>query len=769
MDCDVRERPDAARGASTSQHDVEGRRTRGRGMNLSLTEDQELLRDSLAKLLSCESSPERIRAAEPLGFDRELWDALVDMGVPLMRVPEDAGGAGFNLMDAAILVEEAGRHLASAPVVEALVAGRLLRDPNNASAAEEWASRFASGDAVISIALHDVADSPTQIVAAGAVADAVIGLDGDTLVLASGGDHPLLSNIGSYPLARWQFGGNGAVERVILQQGAAARQLYEAAVEEWRLLTAVYLAALGRRALEMAAEYSNERMAFDQPIGSYQGLAHPMADSAMEIDGAIYLARRTIWAIAERRDEAAASIPMSLYCSAKACAQATARALHVFGGYGLSLEYNIQLYFRRCKTLSLLFGDPAEELDCIADRLWAGKTAALPAAGNVTIDFNYGEEAAKFRETTRKFFEDTLDDELRAHAHHSWRGHHPHFHKKLAEAGLLFPDWPEEYGGQGRDRYQMMAMSSVFSEFGWTRNAIAVSDMVGRAILEFGSDVLKDEVLPPLTGGDKLCCLGFSEPSCGSDVFAAKTKAQRDNDDWVINGQKMFTSGAEISDYVLLLTRTDVDVPKHMGLTMFLVPLSSDGVEIQEVQTLADERTNITYYDNVRVPDSYRIGEVNGGITVMAHSLAKEQDGTWYAWEHRKMLERAVGWAKSHPREDDPAINRPEVRRQLAETAIRSTVADVLCRRNLWCAAESVKDRSAGPMCKLFSSEICVEDAARLMNMMGTESVLSGDDAVHPYELDVRLATATTIYAGSSEIMRSLIAENSLKMPRTRS
>lgn len=738
-------------------------------MNLSLTEDQILLRDTFAKLFQQESSPERVRAVEPLGFDPALWRQLVDLGVPMMRVPEDAGGAGFNLMDAAVLVEQAGRHLASAPVMVALVAGRLLAHKDNAPEAAQWLQRFASGDAFIAVAARNVSRTGTQIIQGGAIADAVLCIDGDKLTLVHGGEHKALSNIGDYPLARWQLDGSGPEQRIVLAQGVAVVKLCEGALEELKLLTAVYMSAMGRKALEMAAEYSNQREAFGRLIGSYQGLAHPMADSATEIDGAMLLCWRAIWAIANNKSNAAAYTSMAYVWAAGANSQATARALHLFGGYGLSLEYDIQLYFRRSKALPLVCCSPAIELEHVAQRLWHGAEVALPPAGDVTIDFDYGEEAEEFAEITRKFFAENLDDDLRARAHHSWRGHDAGFQKKLAQAGLLFPDWPEESGGQGRDRYQMTAMAKVFNENRWTRNAIAVSDMVGGAVLAFGSDALKQEVLPPLTSGEKICCLGFSEPGCGSDVFAAQTKAEADGDDWIISGSKMFTSGAELSDYVLILTRTDPKADKHMGLTMFLLPMTSKGIEIQAVETLADERTNITYYDNVRVSDKYRIGEVNGGVTVMAASLSKEQDGGWYGWELRRMLDAAVLWAQTPNDEGKLPMDIPAIRLELAETAVHAAVADVLCRRNLWAQAEKLKDRSAGPMSKLFASEFYIRDSARLMNMIGADSVLSGDDAIHSFELDSRLSTATSIYAGSSEIMRSLIAENSLKMPRTRS
>ena len=151
--------------------------------------------------------------------------------------------------------------------------------------------------------------------------------------------------------------------------------------------------------------------------------------------------------------------------------------------------------------------------------------------------------------------------------------------------------------------------------------------MVGTIIWRYGSDELKRDVLSKIVSGESICSLGYSEPGCGSDVFAAATRATRDGAGWRIDGQKMFTSGANLADYVLMLTRTDPDVPKHKGLTMFIVPLKAPGVEVKPVYTFQDERTNITYYDGVKIPDSYRLGDVNGGVKVMSAGLELEHGG----------------------------------------------------------------------------------------------------------------------------------------------
>ena len=140
-----------------------------------------------------------------------------------------------------------------------------------------------------------------------------------------------------------------------------------------------------------------------------------------------------------------------------------------------------------------------------------------------------------------------------------------------------------------------------FTEFGWPKVAVTVTHMVGKILIHFAGEAAQREILPRLAQGEAHCALGYSEPSCGSDIFAAKTRAVRDDGDWVIDGQKMWTSQGHFADYVLLIARTNPDVPKHQGLTLFIVPVSLPGYDVQEVKTLGGERTNITFYAGVRV------------------------------------------------------------------------------------------------------------------------------------------------------------------------
>jgi alkylation response protein AidB-like acyl-CoA dehydrogenase len=736
-------------------------------MNLDLNDDQRLLQDSFTRFLTAESTPARVRRAEPLGHDPALWRGLAGLGAIAMRAGEEAGGSGASLLDAALLLEQAGRHLASGPLAEAIVAARLLSEIGT-PAASGWFAAAASGEKIVTLALRDAAAQPRQLVPGGAVADAVLALDGDALVLIDLSTKPAaLANLGSLPLAALSLTGD-AGERTVLARGSAAGEIFQAGLEEWKLLTAATLAGIADKALELAAAYSHERVQFGKPIGAYQGISHPLANLAADTDGTKLLVWRAIAALAEAAPDAAALVSMAFWWGAKTSGAVVAQALHTFGGYGLSLEYDIQLYHRRAKALALTYGDPALELDEAGRRLWGGAKIPLPPAGAIGIDFSYGEAAERLAAETRQFFEAHLTPELRAHAHHSFEGHDWTLHRALGAARLLFPDWPEDHGGRGADPYEAVASQLVWDEFDWTINAVAVASMVGFTIIWFGSDTLKREVLPRIAAGEVICSLGYSEPGSGSDVFAAKTKAVQDGDHWVINGQKMWTSGANLASYVLLLTRTDPAAPKHQGITLFLVPLDTPGVEITPIFTYPDERTNVTFYTDVRIPDRYRLGDVNGGLTVMTAALKLEQGGAGFLGPHRRVLERAVAWAKTTPRGAGDAIDDPLVRRTLARVATKAEVSDVIFRRSLWAKVTGAPDLAYGPMSKLFATEAFLQDATDLLDLTAPDSLLKGREGVGMIEAAHRHAAATTIYGGTSEIQRSLVAERRLSMPRSR-
>jgi 3-oxochol-4-en-24-oyl-CoA dehydrogenase len=230
----------------------------------------------------------------------------------------------------------------------------------------------------------------------------------------------------------------------------------------------------------------------------------------------------------------------------------------------------------------------------------------------------------------------------------------------------------------------------------------------------------------------------------------------------------MFTSGANLAQYVMLLTRTDPDAPKHKGITLFLVPLDSPGIEIQPVHTYPDERTNITFYSDVRVSDHYRLGGVDGGLEAMTAALKLEQGGAGFIVPHRRVLDRALQWARTALRNDRRALDDPQVLGRLSRVAVHTEVSDVIFRRSLWAKVSEVPDRAFGPMSKLFSTEAFLRDSTELLDLTAPDSLFKGQEGLGLVERSHRHAAATTIYGGTSEIQRSLIAEKALGLPRTR-
>jgi 3-oxocholest-4-en-26-oyl-CoA dehydrogenase alpha subunit len=307
--------------------------------------------------------------------------------------------------------------------------------------------------------------------------------------------------------------------------------------------------------------------------------------------------------------------------------------------------------------------------------------------------------------------------------------------------------------------------------------------LVAGTLAAVGTEQQKREILDRFLRGDALACLGYTEPDSGSDVAAAKTRAVRDGDDWIINGQKMFTTNAELATHVFLLTRTNPEVPKHQGLTMFIIPMDTPGIEVRPLQTLRGHRTNMTFYNDVRVPDTARVGEVDGGWKVMRVALDIEHGAGPFrvrrqvaaALEHHgyrlgAVLARAVAWARTAEMDDGTkVIDNLATRERLARVTIESEVAKLLSARN----DPEASNPGVGNGAKLYSSEAYLRGTAELVDIAGSRGLLSftEEDSVGDgwVEYAFRDSPVSTIAAGSSEVQRDIIAERRLGLPTARS
>ncbi len=737
-------------------------------MNLNLPDDSVPVKEMFERFFTAECPPERVRAAEPTGFDPALWRSLVELGAPAMRVSAESGGGGMSLFDTAMMMEQAGRRLAPAPLAESLVALRILGELGGAEAAE-WIARAADGETVVTLALQQAVPGEPQLVPGGAVASAVLTFDGaDVALELPASPLPAPETLGGSAVGVFE---PGKGERIVIASNADAAKVWAAGIEEWKLLTSAALIGLSREALAMAAEYACERIAFGIPIGANQGIAHPLAEDVIHADGAEMLLWMTLRAIADGEPGAGADISGLFWWATRTATSSVAHALHTFGGYGLTNEYNIQMYNRRAKAWPLVLGDPELELERAGRRRFLNEAVSLPDVGEVLVDFappSGGEELAA---ETRAVFERVLTPEIRALDGHSFEGHDWGVHRALGEAGLLFPDWPERFGGRGADADSTRASAAVWNEVDYSGLLRGVTGMVGHIIQQFGHPDVQNEVLPRMARGEVSASLGYTEPSGGSDLFAARTRATRDEEtgDWIINGQKMFTSGAEWASYVMLIARTDPDVPKHKGLTLFLVPIRDNpGVEIQPVHTFMEERTNATFYDNVRVPDKYRLSEVNGGVKAMAAALSMEQGGgTWHK-DIGRMVDAVAQWAEGQTRGGVPIIEESRTLTGLARAATLSRIADGLGARSNWTSINKLPDAAFGPASKVFSTDSYISSAADLIDLAAPWSLLRGREGLNWVELGYRHSAATSIYGGTSEVLRSMVAERRLGLPRSR-
>jgi alkylation response protein AidB-like acyl-CoA dehydrogenase len=386
------------------------------------------------------------------------------------------------------------------------------------------------------------------------------------------------------------------------------------------------------------------------------------------------------------------------------------------------------------------------------------------------MDFRLGEKSEKVRLEARAFLAEALTPEVRQKmeetgVHHSWD-----FHRKLVERGWLAPGWPKEFGGQGRDPLEVYAFAEELQRAGAPTYGVGTTLMIAGVIRHIGTEEQKRLILPPALAGEIIIVLGFTEPESGSDVAAAQTRAVRDGDQWVINGQKMFTTNAQEADYAFMLTRTNTEVPKHQGLTTFLVPLKQPGVEIRAVRTISGERTNQTFYTDVRVDDSLRVGEVDKGWDTMAVGLTLERAGPQGGHSFR-LLQAMEHWAATaldgngHRRAEDPTVLA-----RLGRAAAENEVATLLARRSAWVQSTGGLPGVEGSMAKLFASEALTRQGGDFMDMLGPDGVRSQGDptAVEDgaAEFALRFALGATTYGGTSEIQRNIIAQRGLGLPR---
>ncbi len=345
--------------------------------------------------------------------------------------------------------------------------------------------------------------------------------------------------------------------------------------------------------------------------------------------------------------------------------------------------------------------------------------------------------------------------------------------KKLGVDGWIGLGWEKAYGGQEKSALEQYIFFSEIMKAGFPFPFLT-SESVGPALAKFGSGSLKKEIIPKILAGDISICIGYSEPSSGTDLASMKTRAVKEGDDhYVINGAKMWTSLAEFSDYVWLACRTgDVEtLGKHGSISMFLIPMNHPGITVNPVWTLGSVRTNATFYENVRVPKEWMVGKENRGWGVIMSQLNRERLALVTHGPIVGIFRKVCEFAESTKLANGQRlIDQEWVKTKLAKVQVGAEALKLICYKQAWAIAQGNLDIAEASTAKVYGSEFMIEACRDLMEILGQNSTLhshSPANVLHgELERLYRTLSILTFGGGTNEIQRDIIAIFGLNMPR---
>jgi alkylation response protein AidB-like acyl-CoA dehydrogenase len=391
------------------------------------------------------------------------------------------------------------------------------------------------------------------------------------------------------------------------------------------------------------------------------------------------------------------------------------------------------------------------------------------------MDFRFTAEEESFRQDVRSFLQQELPPDWDYDAYHEddegWRFSRA-FVKKLAARGWITPAWPKEYGGMAAPYMHQLIMAEEMAYHSAPTAPIAMAiGFLGPSVITFGTEEQKKQHLPGITSGDVMWCQGYSEPNAGSDLASLQCRAVKDGDDYVINGQKTWSSGAHRADWCFFLARTDPEAPKHKGISYFLVDMKTPGITVQPLVNMAKlPGFNEVYFDNVRVPRSGLLGEENRGWYVAMATLDFERSNVAGAAAAKRNFERLVDYARDTGSDGRPLIREPGVRPKLAEMSIEIEVGRYISYRVASIQARGQIPNYEASVAKVYHSELSQRLARVGVNVLGLYGQLEPDSKWSRlkgrFERTYITSLGATIAAGTSEVQRNVIATRGLGLPR---
>jgi 3-oxochol-4-en-24-oyl-CoA dehydrogenase len=712
-------------------------------MSIAITDDHRSLAETVSSFADKRNVRGEARALleSPANSLPPFWGELAELGWLGLHLPEDVGGSGYGIEELVVVIEELARGDAPGPFVPTVLASAVLA----ATADDDLRSRLlpgmADGSTVGAVAL----DGSATVVDGSASGDAgvVLGAGLADVLLVVVGDDVAVVEVGtgvhidvatsldpSRPSARVTL--DGVPATVI----AGARRVL---VDLARVLLSADAVGVARECTEMAAAYSKERIQFGRPIAMYQAVKHHCANMAVATElatSAVWDAARAAATGGDQLTYAAAAAATLAAPAADLCANLNTQ---VHGGIAITWEHDAHLYMRRATTLLhyLAATTAAEELtDVVRRGVAREKAVELPP------------EADAIRDEVRSFAQSIKDlpaDEQRS---------------RLIETGYVMPHWPTPYG-RGAGAVEQLVIEQEFADAGVVRPSYGITAWNILTIIQYATQDQIDRWVTPALNQDVIWCQLFSEPDAGSDAAGVKTKATRVEGGWLVNGQKVWTSGAHVSGMGFATVRTNPDVPKHDGITMMAIDMHAEGVEVRPLKmTSGNSEFNEVFFNDVFVPDDDVVGPVDGGWTVARATLGNESVSIGGGGGGMSMPGAAlIAPFDAHPERLDGGAAR--IGRYIAEHQAMGLL-------NLRSANRAVAGGEPGPegaMTKLVLSEIGHEAAAIMTQLSGPDAVfMDGPGALS--NMLVLMHRGMSIAGGTSEIKRNQIGERILGLPR---
>ncbi|MGW7075997.1 acyl-CoA dehydrogenase [Streptomyces sp. NPDC054866] len=721
-------------------------------MGIGITQEQRELAAAVRGWAARAVPPEEIRkllddAPPGEGARPAHWDGLAEQGLLAVHLPEECGGGGGDLVDLAVVLEEAGRAALPGPYLASSLASAVL----HRAGARELAADLASGARIGAVALG--AGTLTAV----SVADGYL-LDGTAPPVLSGADADLLILAAESARGTEWLAVDAAELTVRTQESAdptrptaevtadgvevpAGRVLAVDAALVRDLACAVYAAdacGVAGWALETATEYAKAREQFGRPIGQFQAVKHLCADMLVRLEQARALA----WDAARAADETSREA-RGLVCALAAGAALDAAyscakdSIQILGGIGFTWEHDAHLYLRRSLVARQLLGTGD------GHRLRAVRLAEGGARRELRMELP--DEADAYREQARE-------------AVAAARGLDPAAARKaLAPTGYAAPHLPEPYG-LGAGPVQQLVVQEELAAAGVRVSDLGIATWVVPSLIAYGTGEQQERFLAPTLRGEVLWCQLFSEPGAGSDLAALRTRAERVEGGWLVNGQKVWTSAAQWADHGILLARTDPDAPKHKGLTYFVIDMKrASGIDIRPLKEITgDSLFNEVYFDDVLLPADAVVGEVNDGWRVARHTLGNERVHMADQLTFDTGLEALIGRAG----ELDGAC-RARIGALAAEAhalaciGLRTTMRQVA-------GAEPGAGASVRKLVQTPHQQKVAELALELLGPAGAVREGAGERALHGF----LMSRCLTIAGGTTQVQLNVVAERLLGLPR---